>query len=517
MTPVRMRLAIAGIISTAVIAGSGIWLTAKPSTPPATSNATPFVEASPVPTARPFTQPGEMATPTPTAGSGTTEQALKLAALTTLRSSGALGGEHEAVDIGRDGRARDASVMFTPSRFAEFADGGRGPELWERRSDSFALLDAAGVVLATESITPGFDWIRVLGSAAVRLVERGRYGNSLTNVSPLRTIDLVVGGERRSLPSDGSWRLSPGGRWAANLNTTAGRGAIVFHDVPTKTERRVDLGPVPYAGGGDSIQIWYDFAPIWSPSGRFVRFAQFRADAKQDDRPIRTIVIVDADTGRVHTFDDACGGQIFVPIWAPDADRLVVPDGCEGQPRRAVLDARTGRVTGLPIADEYQLVAGGGVLLQHQNRVEILDASGKTAGAWSGLTVREFGLPSGVQAVITAGGPIVASPSADRDCAGTIVYLATDQRGRCIAARGAGRAHAVGWSNDGSLLAVIEVSPARESSPGSEVVMRVIDVRSSQEIAAAVMSVGPTNSLSWVPIWSVDGSRVLIYSFTFAP
>ncbi|RLT38670.1 MAG: hypothetical protein DWI58_14725 [Chloroflexi bacterium] len=84
--------------------------------------------------------------------------------------------------------------------------------------------------------------------------------------------------------------------------------------------------------------------------------------------------------------------------------------------------------------------------------------------------------------------------------------------------RGTGKARAVGWSPDGTLLAIVEETrlPNEGRGPEADVICRIVDVRANREVAAFAKLVGNGQDLSYIVGWSKDGSRIYARPFTFA-
>lgn len=466
MTPVRMRLAIAGIVAIALITGAGIWLTAKPSVPPAsskaTSNATPFAEASPMPTARPFIAPGEMATPTRTPVAAGKWSPAVIATVTATVFSGS---ERVVPFAERPGRA-PAPTLTKPARL-------------EQRGTETVLLDSADALLLSESTT------------------------SSNRVGP---------------------SLSPDGRRFVYSDNRSPDDApvLLIYDVTTKSVRPVALPRSGGRPGGDAVQLRYDFRLEWSPSSRFARVAYHTPTGPDPSRTERLMLVLDTETATVRSFPDNCGGGILVPYWAPDADRMIVPDGCQDGPKRAVLNAATGSVVPVPRANSYEVGAGGITAGETSGLTRLFDPAGREIRAFEGGELDEPGMPSGVQSMMTAEGPQFAAPPVlDHPCLGALVYLPSDgATARCIPPRGTGRARAVSWSPDGAVLAIVEDSPVRDAGQrltAVDVTIRIVDVRAGREVAAVTGILPATYSFQYIPMWDANSARVSVSTYTFVP
>ncbi|RLT38666.1 MAG: hypothetical protein DWI58_14730 [Chloroflexi bacterium] len=227
--------------------------------------------------------------------------------------------------------------------------------------------------------------------------------------------------------------LSPNGQRSVADNGSLNTPAVIIHDIPTNADRQVPVPPRGRPIAGDAIQIGYDFMPLWSPSQRFARFPYHSAGSSPNEIN-RLMIVVDTETGTLRSFSDDCRGGICVPSWAPDSDRMIVPNGCDGtEARRAVLDATTGRLTPLPMGDNYEVGGGGVTTVETLGRALVFDSDGRQVGSFDGGSLFEPGLPTGVQAMMTPSGPQYAAAPRGGSCEGAIVYLPADgTTGRCI-------------------------------------------------------------------------------------
>ncbi|MGE3857015.1 MAG: TolB family protein [Dehalococcoidia bacterium] len=422
----------------------------------------------------------------------------------TLRPLGGTPGSSLVWDRGR--RPRLAIFQRTPSRFVRFASGS-SPLVWEWISDKLVLADASDRIVVHEPTSKDEETIAA-GDNSTRLVNHYRYGNAAR--PPSGRLE-VVRGETRSVVWSGeagvNAELSPDGSRVAYFQpgTVDGR-QLVLLDVRSGDTRRIDLGK-SRGGGGDSFQIWYDYAPIWSPSGRFVRFAFAALDG-------RDVVIVDAESGSVRRFR-ACDGAIHVPQWAPDRDHIVIERCVDRVASYAVLDASTGELIPVP-SGASQFAGRAGLLIGRTGGVELVDEAGRSVQKWNAGSIEDWGVPSGLRAVRRDDGPVFASTSRGDDCPGTVVSLPKDGSAtRCVVPREGGQSVAVGWSPDGRLLTIVEElrSDSDRSPIRSSVTVRVIDTLTTTETIVIHFQAETHWSLYYVPIWAADGSRLVVYSF----
>ena len=302
--------------------------------------------------------------------------------------------------------------------------------------------------------------------------------------------------------------------------------ALVFQDVGNGLQRQFKLPP---AGRVATDAAWYfrDIAPVWSPTGQFVRFARYVEQKKGDSEPRlqRVVFVIDSTTATLSLeASDACrSGTIVVPEWAPEADRLVVPI-CEPGHRMASLDVGSGRRVPLPDGQTYLLLGSGRSLVQlDAGGVALVDEAGQIMRAWTSGIVdlgSPWGTRAGAQVALRPDGPVFVSvsprPSAFRStparpaCEGTLLYLPNDSpdQPRCIGPRRF-EAEAVGLSPDGRMLAIVErriVDSAASSTLSS--LLRVIDLITMRELLAREQPAVPNHNWHFIVRWSKDGTTV---------